>query len=205
MRRIAASCAAGCAAVALALPVAGCGDAGDTSAGPATSAAAPQPATGTTATATAPPEPSTKATADLVGIAAADAALIEGYLAWTRLPEPPRAELRSLGGAHAGAKRIFASPSRVKLVAGGTQRFPYPRGTVVVKEGRTDGEITLVAVMEKVRANDAATGGWRYAEYNRASAGEPFTKVNFPESGCAGCHMNANTRQSTDWVFYSLR
>jgi hypothetical protein len=203
MRHLAASLAAGCAAVVLALPVAGCGGGGDTSTGASTTATATQPATAMTTS--TPPEPSPKATSDLVGIAAADAALIKGYLAWTRLTEPPRAELRSLGGAHAGTKRIFASPSRTVLVAGGTQRFPYPRGTVVVKEGRTDGEITLVAIMEKVRANDAATGGWRYAEYNRASAGEPFAKVNFPESGCAGCHMNANTRQSTDWVFHSLR
>lgn len=196
MRRIATSFAA----VLLALPVAGCGDAGDRATETTT-----QPTPGTTTTANAPPEPSPRATSSLVGIADADAALLEGYLAWTRLPKPPRAELRSLGGAHAGAKRIFARPSRAELVAGGTQRFPYPRGTVVVKEGRTDGEITLVAIMEKVRANDAATGGWRYAEYNRASAGEQFAKVNFPESGCAGCHMNANTRQATDWVFYSLR
>ncbi len=205
MRRIAASLAAGCGAVVLALPVAGCGGAGDTSTDAPTTAAATQPGTATTTTATAPPEPSPRATSDLVGIAAADTALIEGYLTWTRLPEPPRTELRGLGGAHAGTKRVFASPPRAELVAGGTQRFPYPRGTVVVKEGRTDGEITLVAIMEKVRANDAATGGWRYAEYNRASAGEPFAKVNFPESGCAGCHMNADARQSTDWVFHSLR
>ncbi len=203
MRRVAASLTAGCGAVVLGLGAAGCGDAGDTSTDAPTTATATQPAT--TTTVTAPLEPSPKATSGLVGIAAADAALIDGYLAWTRLPEPPRAELRSLGGAHAGAKRIFASPARAKLVAGGTQRFPYPRGTVVVKEGRTDGKITLVAIMEKVRANDAATGGWRYAEYNRASAGEPFAKVSFPESGCAGCHMNANSRQSTDWVFFSLR
>lgn len=205
MRRIDTSLAAGCLAVLIALPVAGCGDAGGTSTdAKTTTAVATQPATAATTTSATPTEPSPQATPDLVGIAAADAALIEGYLAWTRLPEPPRAELRSLGGAHPGTKRIFASPSRAELVAGGTQRFPYPRGTIVVKEGRTDGEITLVAIMEKVRANDAATGGWRFAEYNRASAGEPFAKVNFPESGCAGCHMNANTRQQTDWVFYSI-
>jgi hypothetical protein len=56
-----------------------------------------------------------------------------------------------------------------------------------------------------VRENDASTVGWRYAEYNRASAGEPFARVAFPESRCAGCHRNANTRQRTDWVFSSLR
>jgi hypothetical protein len=74
-----------------------------------------------------------------------------------------------------------------------------------MKEARSGGAVTLVAIMEKVRVNDATTGGWRYVEYNRASASEPFGKVNFAESGCAGCHMNASSRQTTDWVFYSLR
>lgn len=189
-------------AAALLLTAAGCGGSDET---PTSAATTTQPPVEAPPDTTAPADPLPGATPDLVGIPAADAKLIEGYLGWTRLAEPPRASLRSLGGAHAGAKRIFASPPRAELVAGGAQRFPYPRGTVVVKEARTDGEVTLVAIMEKVRANDAATGGWRYAEYNRASAGEPFAKVNFPESGCAGCHSNASSRQSTDWVFYSLR
>lgn len=189
-------------AAALLLVATGCGDSGETPTSAATTAQPPAEAPSGT---TAPADPSPGATPDLVGIPAAEAKLIEGYLDWTRLAEPPQASLQSLGGAHAGAKRIFASSPRAELVAGGAQRFPYPRGAVVVKEARTDGDVTLVAIMEKVRANDATTGGWRYAEYNRASAGEPFAKVNFPESGCAGCHSNANSRQSTDWVFYSLR
>ena len=188
------------AAVALAAALAGCG--GDAPSSPSTTAATATQATSTVGT-TAPTPGA--AMPGLPGIGAADAALIEGYLGWTPLPKPPIADLRSLGGAHAGTKRIFASPGRAALVADGTQRFPYPRGTVVVKEGRSDGEVILVAIMQKVRANDAATGGWRYVEYNRASAGEPFAKVNFPESGCAGCHLNANSRQKTDWVFFSLR
>jgi len=192
-----------CAALALALPVAGCGGGDDTSA-PTRTAATPPEATTTVETSpaqTAPEPPSP----DLPGLDAADAALIEGYLGWTPLPEPPIADLRSLGGAHPGTKRIFASPPMAELVAGGAQRFPYPRGTVVMKEARSGGAVTLVAIMEKVRANDDATGGWRYVEYNRAGASEPFAKVNFAESGCAGCHMNANSRQATDWVFFSLR
>ena len=185
------------AVVALAVALAGCG--GDATSSPSTTATQATPTVVTTA-----PTPGV-ALPGLPGIAAADATLIEGYLGWTRLPEPPIADLRNLGGAHAGAKRIFASPARAALVAGGSQRFPYPRGTVVVKEGRFDGDVILVAIMQKVRANDAATGGWRYVEYNRASAGEPFAQLNFPESGCAGCHINANSRQKTDWVFSSLR
>lgn len=195
--------AASCAAVALALPVAGCGDTGGRST--STRAATVETQAGPPPT-TTPADPQPRVlTPDLVGINAADVALIEGYLGWTRLAKPPIPALRSLGGAHAGAKRIFTSATRGALVRGGAQRFPYPRGTVVVKEARTDGVVTLVAIMEKVRANDGSTGGWRYREYNRASGGEPFTRVSFPESGCASCHMNARSRQATDWVFSSLR
>ena len=192
--------AAACATVALAVTVAGCG--GGAPSSPSTTVAAATQAPQTVVTTTPTPG---AAMPGLPGVAAADAALIAGYLGWTPLPEPPIADLRNLGGAHAGAKRIFASPGRAELVADGAQRFPYPRGAVVVKEGRSDGEVILVAIMQKVRANDAAAGGWRFVEYNRASADEPFAKVNFPESGCAGCHINANSRQKTDWVFYSLR
>lgn len=43
------------------------------------------------------------------------------------------------------------------------------------------------------------------AGYTRATADAAFTKVGLARSGCAGCHMNANTRQQTGWVFWSLR
>ncbi len=174
-------------------------------------AAPPAPPPVTTATAEAPVPPAAPATTpttpsaptpDLPGLPAGEAGLIAGYAGWTELTTAPIAELRSLGaGAHRGAKRIWASPT--SGVGPDVQVFPYRRGSVVVKEARSGDAITLIAIMEKVRANDAATGGWRYAEYTRPDGGGDFTKVAFPESGCASCHMNANTRQKTDWVFFS--
>jgi hypothetical protein len=144
------------------------------------------------------------AVADLTGLDDADAALIAGYLGWTELTKPPVAELASLGGAHGGEKRVWASPTREALTNGGSQSFPYPDGAVVVKQGTQGDAVTLLALMEKTGAGGAATGGWRYVEYTRASGDGPFTKVGLSQAGCAGCHQNANTRQPTDWVFWAL-
>ena len=140
------------------------------------------------------------ATPALPGLPVEELPLIAGYPGWTELTSAPVANLRSLGqGAHRGAKRIWASPAAG--VGSGEQTFPYPRGSVVVKEARSGDAITLIAVMEKVRDDDD-TGGWRYAEYTRTGGATDFAKVAFPESGCAACHANANTRQQTDWVFF---
>ncbi len=67
-----------------------------------------------------------------------------------------------------------------------------------MKEARTRRDITLIAIIERVRAADSAGGGWRYAEHKRPDSNSRFAKVNFPESSCAGCHAGA---KATDWVF----
>jgi hypothetical protein len=141
----------------------------------------------------------------LPGLSAADRRAIQGFERWTPLTKPPLASLRSLGSAHPGTKRIYASPPRSRLVRAGRQRFPYPVGTRIVKTGSTGGVVTLVAIMRKVARGGASDGGWDYVEYSRSSGTARFSRVSFPERGCAGCHVNANTRQRTDWVFYSLR
>lgn len=178
------------------LLLAGCGasDQGPRStAAPATTAAPP------TTVATAPVTPSTP---DLPGLESVDAAAITGYLGWTELATPPPDPVRTTaGGAHGTDTRIWASPTAGRDSA--AAKDPYPRGSVVVKEGRTGDTVTLIAIMEKVRASDAATGGWRYAEYKRSSAGQELAKVAFPESGCAGCHMRAKDELDTDWVYFT--
>ena len=191
------------ALLAIAGPI-GCGDDSEPAAAPATTAVTTSTPETPTPTVPSTPKKAGPAAADLTGLDAADAALIAGYLGWTELTKPPIAELASLGSAHGGQKRIWASPTRQALTRGGTQAFPYPDDTVVVKQG-TDGDaVTLIALMEKTGAGGAATGGWRYVEYTRATGDDPFTEVGLSQSGCAGCHQNANTRQSTDWVFWAL-
>jgi Cytochrome P460 len=93
--------------------------------------------------------------------------------------------------AHLSTKNVHVS--RRRGAAG------YPDGTVVVKAGRTGGELTLVAVMRKVAGADPAHGDWRFVEYKRPSASGPFrTDASLTGATCWSCHVTA---EGTDWVF----
>lgn len=144
-------------------------------------------------------------TAELAGIPAPDQALALASERWQRLTRPPVASLRSLSGAHPGAKSIRVSRTRTQLTRrDGRQRFPYPRRTVIVKTGSVQGELTLVALMRKVATGDAPSS-WRYVEYTRSSGAETFTRVGGGQSLCAGCHMAATDTQRSDSVFTRLK
>lgn len=141
---------------------------------------------------------------DLRGIPAKDARAVAGYRGWQPLAERPVASLRPLGSAHVGGvHRVYVNRTRAQLSRGGAQRFPYPKGSVVVKEGLDGGSLELIAIMRKVAAG-SGVGSWSYVEYTRASGTGPFSRVSAPSSVCTTCHLNANSKQRTDWVFYSL-
>ena len=153
---------------------------------------------------TASPRAAGLTPADLEGIPAPDRALTLASERWQRLTRRPIASLRSLGGAHPGAKSIRVSRTRAQLTGrNGRQRFPYPRRTVVVKTGTVGGTVTLVAIMRRV-----ATGGdpsaWRYVEYTRGGGGGAFTRVGGGQSLCSGCHVSATDTQRSDYVFSRL-
>jgi hypothetical protein len=142
--------------------------------------------------------------ADLPGVPAADASAAVASEEWQRLTRRPVPSLRRLGGAHPGATSIRVNKARAALVdRRGRQRFPYPKRTVVVKTGTRDGDLSLVAIMRKVRAGSAPSS-WRYAEYVRDGGGTGFTKVGGGQSLCRGCHVSATQTQRSDWVFYRL-
>lgn len=108
---------------------------------------------------------------------------VTGYSQWPRLNAKP-----ILGGssAHQGTKNVYVSRRRT-----GTR---YPAGTIVVKTATPRGKnwLSLVAAMRKI--NRTANGGWRWEEFTRSSPSARFTKVSFPESGCAACHAQAKSR-----------
>ena len=114
-------------------------------------------------------------------------AYVDGYAKWPRLNRVP---IRGGSSAHPATKNIYASKRKTGV--------RYPVGTIVVKVGMPPGQkwLSLVATMRRIKG--AANGGWRWEEFTRSSSTARFTKVGFPESGCAACHSQA---KSSDYVF----
>ncbi len=114
-------------------------------------------------------------------------AYVEGYATWARVNSKP-----IVGGssAHQGTTNVYASRRK--------QGARYPVGTILVKTATPPGKswLSLVATMRRVKGR--ANGGWRWEEFTRDSASQRFTRIAFPESGCAACHMQA---RSNDYVF----
>lgn len=114
-------------------------------------------------------------------------AYIEGYSKWAKLNKRP-----IVGGspAHQGTKNVYASRRR--------QGARYPVGTVIVKTATPPGRdwLSLVATMRRIKRT--ANGGWRWEEFTRSSPSRRFSKIAFPESGCAACHAQA---KANDYVF----
>lgn len=116
---------------------------------------------------------------------------VTGYAKWPRLNATP---IRGGSTAHRGTKNVYTSKRMVGR--------RYPAGTIVVKVASPPGKrwLSLVATMRRVQGT--RNGGWRWEEFTRSSASARFTKVGFPESGCAACHAQARTN---DYVFTRRR
>lgn len=127
------------------------------------------------------------ATVALLNAAPGLPAYVDGYASWARVNAKP---IQGGSAAHQGTKNVYASKRKA-----GTR---YPTGTIIVKVATPPGKkwLSLVATMRRVKGR--ANGGWRWEEFTRSSPTARFTKVGFPESGCAACHMQA---KSNDYVF----
>ena len=112
---------------------------------------------------------------------------VTGYASWQKVNAKP---IRGGAAAHQGVKNVYASRSK--------SGRRYPVGTIVVKTATPPGKrwLSLVATMRRLKSG--ANGGWRWEEFTRTSPSVRFTKVSFPESGCAACHMQA---KANDYVF----
>ncbi len=125
---------------------------------------------------------------------------ITGYNLWLKLnadPIPPTGG----GDPHHGTKDVYVNQERDTIAPSGTQQFPYPDGSIVVKESRADsGFIRVVAIMWKKAGSNPAGKDWVYEEYIRRDADSRFPN---PISGafCGGCHSGA---ANTDYVFTAL-
>ena len=112
---------------------------------------------------------------------------VDGYAQWPKLN---RRAIVGGSAAHVGVKQVYASKRR--------RGARFPLGTIIVKTATPRGKrwLSLVATMRRVRGT--RYGGWRWEEFTRTSPQQRFTRVAFPESGCAACHAQA---KATDHVF----
>jgi len=126
--------------------------------------------------------------------------LTAGYERWLRLnrnPIPPKP-----ADPHNGTKNVYVNQNRAALAPNGKHVFPYPNGTVIVKEIVRPGShfVGVVAVMWKTKGNDPAHNDWTFVEYIRDAANQPF-RVLAKDAVCWGCHAGA---AATDYVFTTL-
>ena len=99
---------------------------------------------------------------------------IAGYNQWLKLnaePIPPVAG----GDPHRGTKDVYVNQERDVIAPGGRQQYPYPDGSIVVKESRADaGFIRLVAIMRKKAGSNPAGNDWEYEGVHTPRRGFAF-------------------------------
>jgi hypothetical protein len=123
---------------------------------------------------------------------------IEGYLGWTRL----NAQRNFIESPHAAPKDVYVNDVGRDAALG--RSFPFPEGTVLVKE-TTDEDALRVAVitaMRKVAGFDPDRGDWQYAMFERQDdgsfAGDWVATDTDMHQMCTSCHQQAADR---DYAF----
>ena len=143
------------------------------------------------------PEPEPEPPATLPGLPDDTA----GYDQWLKLNAQP---IPPAEGAdpHRGTKNVYVNQTREVIAPNGEQKFPYPDGTIIVKEATRPGKdfIGLIAVMWKEAGGDPAAGNWRFEEFLRNAPDAEF-RLAFEGAVCTGCHSGA---AATDFVFVTL-
>ena len=124
-----------------------------------------------------------------------------GYEKWLKLnaePIPPVAG----GDPHNGTKNVYVNQERETIALDGKQQFPYPDGSIVVKEATRPNKdyIGLIAIMRKKAGSDPEHNDWEFIEYTRNSPDDDFSIL---ASGriCWGCHARV---KDIDYVFTEL-
>jgi hypothetical protein len=132
----------------------------------------------------------------------------EDYESWMKVNDEPVTgdAFGVLGPAHEGAEgfREVYINNEGKKVSKGKDDFPYPVGTIIVKESYTNkngkkGDLTSLTVMVKRGSGyDIEHGNW---EYMMVTPDEEVMAQGRVEM-CIGCHT---ATRDTDWVFSDKR
>lgn len=126
---------------------------------------------------------------------------VAGYEKWLKLnaePIPPAPG----GDPHNGTKNVYVNQDREGIAPEDVQTFPYPDGSIVVKEATRPNKdyIGLIAIMRKVAGSDPDHNDWEFIEYTRNALDEDFT-VLARDRVCWGCHVKV---EDMDYVFTVL-
>ena len=126
---------------------------------------------------------------------------VAGYEKWLKLnaePIPPVAG----SDPHRGTKNVYVNQTRVTIAPDGEQQFPYPDGSIVVKEAYRPNKnyVGLIAIMRKVAGSDPDHNDWEFIEYTRNASDAEF-KVIASDGICWSCHAQA---EDMDYVITEL-
>ncbi len=126
---------------------------------------------------------------------------VAGYETWLKLNAEPIPPVPG-GDPHNGTKNVFVNKDRDTIAPDGEQQFPYPDGSIVVKEATRPNKdyIGLIAIMRKVEGSDPEHNDWEFIEYTRNAADADFT-VLARDRICWGCHARV---EDMDYVFTEL-
>ena len=127
---------------------------------------------------------------------------VAGYTQWLKLNAEPIPPVPG-GDPHNGTKNVYVNKTREDIAPNGEQQFPYPDGSIVVKEANRPGKdyVGLIAIMRKQAGVDPAHNDWEFIEYVRNAPDAEF-RVIAKDGVCWGCHTRV---EDIDYVFTELQ
>ncbi|MGD2111808.1 MAG: cytochrome P460 family protein [Gammaproteobacteria bacterium] len=141
----------------------------------------------------------------LAGVAANAAGYPEGYRGWTHVKTLTLHAGHPLAETFQGIHHVYANPAALAGLQSGT----YPDGAVLVFDlleaveqdhATAEGRRILLGVMQKDRAQHAATGGWEFDAWSGNSRSERL--VSDGGRSCFTCH---EAQRDSDYVFSRWR
>ncbi len=126
---------------------------------------------------------------------------VAGYEQWLKLNAEPIPPVEG-GDPHLGTKNVYVNQTRETIAPNGQQQFPYPDGSIVVKEAFRPNKdyVGLIAIMRKVAGIDPEHNDWEFIEYTRNAPDAEF-RVIASDGICWGCHAQV---EDIDYVFTEL-
>ena len=126
---------------------------------------------------------------------------VAGYTQWLKLNAEPIPPVPG-GDPHNGTKNVYVNKTREIIAPNGEQQFPYPDGSIVIKEATRPGKdfIGLIAIMRKKAGIDPDHNDWEFIEYVRNASDAEFSVI-AKDGVCWGCHTQV---QDIDYVFTEL-